>query len=149
MNELRMKKQGGFFEQISKKDAKQLQRRLNRLEEHFGGVAEMLQPPGCLFVVDTKREQIAVREANRLRIPIVALCDTNSDPELVDYPIPANDDAIRSVRLLASLAADSIVEGRRQWMAQQAQASAEEAKAPPEGPVEEPVGSTDHEKSQP
>ena len=118
LRDLRTKKQGGFFEQVSKKDAKQLQRQLDRLEEHFCGLADMVRLPGCLFVVDTKREQIAVQEANRLKIPIVAICDTNSDPDRIEYPIPGNDDALRSVNLLASIVAESIITGTRRSMEQ-------------------------------
>jgi small subunit ribosomal protein S2 len=119
LRDLRTKKQGGFFEQISKKDAKQLQRQLDRLEEHFSGLADLVRMPGCLFVVDTKREQIAVQEANRLKIPVVAICDTNADPDLVDYPIPGNDDAIRSIKLIASIVAESVIAGHRRALTQQ------------------------------
>jgi len=114
---LRRQKEEGFFERISKKDAKHLSRDLERLEEHFCGLAQMDRVPSCLFVVDTKREEIAVREANRLQIPIVALCDTNTDPDLVAYPIPGNDDAIRSIRLIVSLVTESILVGRRRFEA--------------------------------
>ena len=75
--------------------------------------------PGCLFIVDVKREEIAVKEANRLDIPIVAICDTNADPDLIAYPIPGNDDAIRSVRLLTSLITESILAGRRRFEVEQ------------------------------
>ena len=116
MRTLRQQKADGFFERIIKKDAKRLSRQLERLEEHFAGLADMMRLPACLFVVDTKREEIAVREANRLKIPIIAICDTNSDPDLVAYPIPGNDDAIRSLTLLTSLIAERIVVGRKRFM---------------------------------
>ncbi len=115
LRELRKQKEDGFFQRISKKDAKHLQRDLDRLEEHFAGLATLEKLPGCLFVVDIKREEIAVREANRLNIPIVAICDTNADPDLVTYPIPGNDDAIRSIKLFASTITDSIIAGRRRF----------------------------------
>ena len=113
LRELRARKADGEFERLSKKEAKRLQRRLDKLEGSFSGLAEMERPPGGLFVVDTKREEIAVREANRLDIPVVAVCDTNADPDLIAYPIPGNDDAIRSIKFITSLIADSIVAGRR------------------------------------
>ncbi|MBI3082984.1 MAG: 30S ribosomal protein S2 [Candidatus Omnitrophica bacterium] len=116
LRELRKQKAEGFFDRIMKKDAIRLARQLERLEEHFCGLAEMTRLPGCLFVVDTKREEIAVREANRLNIPIVAICDTNSDPDLVAYPIPGNDDAIRSIKLLVALVAERVIAGRRRLM---------------------------------
>ena len=115
MRELRQQKATGFFERISKKDAKQLGRKLEELEGHFAGLADLERPPGCLFVVDIKREEIAVREANRLAIPIVAICDTNADPDLIAYPIPGNDDAIRSIQLITSLVADSVAAGWRRF----------------------------------
>ena len=115
LRELRRQRADGFFERISKKDAKRFSRQQERLEESFSGLAEMDRVPGCLFVVDIKREEIAVREANRLNIPIVAICDTNADPELVTYPIPGNDDAIRSIQLIASLITESILAGRRRF----------------------------------
>ena len=115
LRQLRQQKKDGFFERISKKDAKQLTRKLEDLEEHFEGLVELDKLPGCLFVVDIKREEIAVREANRLNIPIVAICDTNADPDLITFPIPGNDDAIRSIKLIVSLAADSVIAGRRRF----------------------------------
>ena len=115
MRTLRIQKADGFFERISKKDAKRLLHQLERLEESFCGLAEMRRLPACLFVIDTKREEIAVREANRLKLPIVAMCDTNADPDLIAYPIPGNDDAIRSVKLITSIVADSLIAGRRRF----------------------------------
>ena len=112
---LRQQRAEGFFERISKKDAKQLSRQQERLEESFAGIAEMDRPPSGLFVIDIKREEIAVREANRLKIPIVAVCDTNSDPDLVAYPIPGNDDAIRSIQLLTTLVTDRVIAGRQRF----------------------------------
>ncbi len=119
MRELRKQKADGFFERISKKDAKQLSHQLERLEESFSGLAEMIRPPGCMFIVDTKREDIAVREANRLNIPIVAICDTNVNPDSIAYPIPGNDDAIRSIKLITTLVTEAIIVGRRQYLVSQ------------------------------
>ena len=127
MRELRAQQADGFFTRISKKDAKQLSRQLERLEESFSGLADLDRLPGCLFIVDTKREEIAVKEANRLRIPIVAICDTNTDPDVVTYPIPGNDDAIRSIKLIISIVAESVVAGRRRFATTQQEAVAAQA----------------------
>lgn len=146
LRDLRQKRADGFFERVSKKDAKRLSRQLEELEEHFAGLAELDRLPGCLFVVDIKREEIAVREANRLSLPIVAICDTNADPDLIAYPVPGNDDAIRSIQLIVSLVADSVLAGWRRFEASQlppaAPGSAEEASAgTPAEPA--PEGTTD------
>ena len=110
---LRTQQQEGYFERLSKKDAKRLQRQLEKLQVHFSGLVGLDRLPACLYVIDPKREQNAVHEANRLGIPIVAICDTNADPDLITYPIPGNDDAIRSIRLITSLLVESIEAGRR------------------------------------
>ena len=115
MKLLRKQKADGLFEQVSKKDAKRMGKDLERLESSFSGLAELERLPGCLFIIDTKREEIAVREANRLKIPIVAICDTNANPELIAYPIPGNDDAIRSIKLITSMVAESVIAGRRRF----------------------------------
>jgi small subunit ribosomal protein S2 len=123
LRQLRAQKAEGFFDRISKKDAKRLGRQLERLEENFCGMAAVDRLPGCVFIVDTKREEIAVREANRLNIPVVAICDTNSDPGLIAHPIPGNDDAIRSLTLLTALITDRVVEGRKRHALAQAPAT--------------------------
>ena len=115
MIELRKQKEEGLFDRISKKDAKRFSHQLIRLEENFCGLSEMERVPGCMFIIDTKREDIAVREANRLGIPIVAICDTNADPDMISHPIPGNDDALRSIRLLTKLVTDSIIAGRKKY----------------------------------
>ena len=131
LRDLRKKRDEGFFERISKKDAKRLSRDQERLEESFAGMADMVRLPGCLFIADIKREEIAVREANRLKIPIAAICDTNADPDLIAYPIPGNDDAIRSIGLIVSLVTESVMAGRRRFeFEQQAPAPASGAATP-------------------
>jgi len=110
---LRQQKATGYFERLSKKDAKRHERQLAKLEEHFEGLAAVERPPACLYVVDPKREQNAVYEANRLGIPIVAICDTNADPDLIAYPIPGNDDAIRAIQLITTLVTETILEARK------------------------------------
>ena len=124
LHELRKQMADGFFERVSKKDAKRLSHQLERLEESFDGLAAMDHLPGCVFVVDTKREEIAVKEAHRLDIPIVAICDTNADPDVIAYPIPGNDDAIRAIKLMVSMAAESVIVGRQRWVVGQQQAAA-------------------------
>jgi small subunit ribosomal protein S2 len=96
---------------LTKKELIQLERQRRKMERSLGGIKEMEQLPDALFVIDTVHEHIAVREANRLGIPVVAVVDTNCDPEEVDYPIPGNDDAIRAIRLFTSRIADSVLEG--------------------------------------
>jgi small subunit ribosomal protein S2 len=113
MHTLRKQREEGYFERLTKKDATHLSRQLAKLEESFSGIAAMERPPACLFVIDPKREQNAVHEANRLNIPVVAICDTNADPDKITYPVPGNDDAIRSIRLLTDTMADTILAGRR------------------------------------
>ncbi|MDP8947458.1 MAG: 30S ribosomal protein S2 [Actinomycetota bacterium] len=99
-------------EERSGKDWFALNREYQKLRRNFAGISEMERLPGAVFVIDPKREELLVKEANRLKIPVVALTDTNCDPEVVDYVIPGNDDAIRSISLLSRLVADAIVEGR-------------------------------------
>ncbi len=118
LRELEARKERGEFERLPKKEAQHLQDELDRLERILGGIKDMRRLPGAIFVVDTKKEHTAVEEARRLEIPVIALADTNCDPDEMDYPIPANDDAIRAVRLLCSKIAESAIEGRRQREAQ-------------------------------
>jgi small subunit ribosomal protein S2 len=99
-------------EDRSGKDWFALNREYQKLRRNFAGITEMERLPGAVFVIDPKREELLVKEANRLNIPVVALTDTNCDPEVVDYVIPGNDDAIRSITLISRLVADAIVEGR-------------------------------------
>jgi small subunit ribosomal protein S2 len=112
LQELKIRQERGDFESLPKKEAFKLTEELERLQKRLGGIEPMRRLPGALFIVDTRKEHIAVAEARRLEIPIVALVDTNCNPEEVDYPIPANDDAIRAIRLLAGRVADACIEGR-------------------------------------
>jgi small subunit ribosomal protein S2 len=97
--------------QLTKKERIALERERTKMERNLGGIREMEQLPDALYVIDTNHEHNAVHEANRLNIPVVAVVDTNCDPDLVDYPIPGNDDAIRAIKLFTSRAADSVLEG--------------------------------------
>lgn len=101
----------GSLEKFTKKEALMISRERERLERNLGGIKEMNALPGALFVIDPRKEEIAVAEARRLGIPVVALCDTNCDPSDIDYVIPGNDDAIRSIRLFLAAAADAAIEG--------------------------------------
>ncbi|HEX6819720.1 MAG TPA: 30S ribosomal protein S2 [Ktedonobacterales bacterium] len=118
LRELETRKADGDFERLPKKEAQHLQDELERLERILGGIKNMRRLPGAIFVIDTKKEHTAVTEARRLEIPVIALADTNCDPDEMDYPVPANDDAIRAVNLLCAKIADAAVEGRRQREAQ-------------------------------
>jgi len=90
----------------------QLEKKRDRLERMLGGIRGMERAPGLVFVVDTAQSDIAIKEANKLKIPVVAIIDTNRDPDPVDHPIPGNDDAIRSIRLFTHMVADAVIEGR-------------------------------------
>ncbi|MFA4858215.1 MAG: 30S ribosomal protein S2 [Candidatus Margulisiibacteriota bacterium] len=116
-NITRMKKieemeQNGVFERLPKKEVANLRREYGKLVKGLGGIREMTAPPDALFVVDTKKEIIAIKEARKLGIPIVAILDTNCNPSEADYPIPANDDAIRSIKLITSIVANAVADGR-------------------------------------
>ncbi len=100
----------GTMDRLSKKEKSRLEKERARLERTFRGIKEMRGLPGVVFVVDTKKEKIAVAEANRLNIPVVGILDTNSDPEVIDYPLPGNDDAIRAIRLFARMVSDVVLE---------------------------------------
>ena len=111
--EIRDMETNGIFEKLSKKEVIKLRLELERLEKFLGGIKEMKGMPGALFVVDPKKERIAIKEARTLGIPIIGIVDTNCDPDDVDYIIPANDDAIRAVKLIASRMADAIIEANQ------------------------------------
>jgi small subunit ribosomal protein S2 len=106
----------GKIEQFSKKEALKLGKEKEKLLKTLGGIRRMSRAPGLVFIIDTKKEYNAVREARKLRIPIVGLIDTNADPEEVDYPIPSNDDAMRAIRLFCRMIADAVAEGRARYM---------------------------------
>ncbi len=112
MKEFQRMRDSGEFDAMPKKEALQLGRELTKLERNLGGIRDMEEPPGAVFILDTKKEYIAVTEARKLGVPIVAVVDTNCDPDLVDYAIPGNDDAIRSGRLMARVISDAVQEGR-------------------------------------
>lgn len=112
LQELERMKQTGVFGSLSKKEAMWREKDMKRLGKSLDGIKSMDRLPDALFIVDPVQEITAVTEARRIEIPIVSICDTNCDPDLIDWPMPGNDDAIRSVRLFCKLVADSVLEGR-------------------------------------
>jgi len=113
MKDLEQMKEDGSFDALTKKERATLDKEWEKLQKNLSGVASMNKLPGAVIIVDPKKEDTAVREAKKLGIPIVALIDTNSDPDNIDYPIPGNDDAIRAIKLVLSILCDSILEGRK------------------------------------
>ena len=111
--QLRKMEEDGTFAMLPKKEVIKLQGEIEKLEKYLGGVKEMKKIPAALFIVDPRRERNAIAEAHKLNIPIVAIVDTNCDPDEIDYVIPGNDDAIRAIRLIASAMAGAIIEGRQ------------------------------------
>lgn len=100
----------GTFDSLTKKEVASLQKEKSKLEKNLGGIKEMKELPGAVFIIDTHKEQIAVAEAHRMGIPIIAVVDTNCNPENIDYPIPGNDDAIRAISLFTSIIANAVIE---------------------------------------
>jgi small subunit ribosomal protein S2 len=131
LDQLEARQQNGEFERLSKKEASRLTDEMNKLARTLGGMRKMRRLPGALFVIDPQREHIAVVEARKLEIPIIGTGDTNVDPDLLDYVIPANDDAIRAIRLLCTVIADAAIEGAQERAAR---------------PVEEPVAVVEQEE---
>ena len=125
--QLKAMEEDGTFDLLPKKEVIKLNHEIEKLEKFLGGIKDMKKLPGALFIVDPRKEKIAVSEARKLHIPIVAIVDTNCDPDDVDYVIPGNDDAIRAVKLIASTMANAILEGRQGE--ETAAAEAEEAPA--------------------
>jgi small subunit ribosomal protein S2 len=147
MKKVEEMKNSGIFESLTKKEILKLDKQQEKMEKVLGGIKDMEKLPGALFVVDPKRERIAINEANKLEIPVVAIVDTNCDPEGIDYVIPGNDDAIRSIKLITSKIADAAVEGRGEFLARveiaaRKEQEEQEEKEGFEGP-EERVGETD------
>jgi small subunit ribosomal protein S2 len=149
LRELRRQKEEGYFDELTKKDRKFLEDELAKLEKMLGGVADLDGLPDAMFVVDVKKEVNAVHEAKKLGIPIIGILDTNCDPEDVDYKLPGNDDAIRSIRLFCQIVADSVMEAKYGYLppdsvfiraaeeqAQEEAAAEKRSKPAPEAPAE-------------
>ena len=113
LKELETMEQDGTFDVLPKKEVIILKKEMEKLEKHLGGITQMTELPGVIFLVDPKKERIAVLEAKKLGIPTVGIVDTNCNPEDLDYPIPGNDDAIRAVKLIADVMANAVIEGKQ------------------------------------
>ena len=137
----------GHIEKLPKKEVVQMTKKLEKLSKTLGGIKEMRGMPDLIFVVDQKKEDIAIAEANKLHIPVICLADTNADPDGIDYIIPGNDDAIRSIRLIASKLADAVLEGKQLKENKAVGAKAETIKAEDAGVVEAPAEEKTEEAS--
>ncbi len=127
--QLRKMEEDGTFDRLPKKEVSKLNLEIEKLEKFLGGIKDMRKLPAAMFIVDPRKEKIAVAEAKKLGIPIVAIVDTNCDPDEIDYVIPGNDDAIRAVKLLSATMADAIIEGRQGAESAEAAAEKEEETA--------------------
>ena len=130
LNALEKMAEDGTFDMLPKKEVAVLQKEMYNLEKNLGGIKNMHGLPSAIFIVDPRKEHIAVLEAKKLGIPVIAIVDTNCDPDDADYVIPGNDDAIRAIRLISSVIADAVIEGR------QGEQNTEAAEAPAEAPAE-------------
>ncbi|EFR42794.1 30S ribosomal protein S2 [Dialister micraerophilus] len=137
LKELEKMFEDGTVEQYPKKEVILMKRELDKLEKNLGGIKDMKKLPGCIVVIDSKKEEIAVKEARKLNIPVIATVDTNCDPDVIDFPIPANDDAIRAVKLLASKMADAVLEGRQGQQEEQGEQEVAEDVADEQEVIEE------------
>jgi len=136
--ELDEMKEDGRWDLLSKKEQSKMDKVYRKLYRNLGGIKDMLDPPGALFVVDSTKEEIAILEAQKLNIPIVAVVDTNGDPENIDYPIPGNDDAVRAIELFVSKVSEAIIEGKKNKVEKELQeAKKEETPPEEEGALEE------------
>lgn len=116
LEEIEKMSQNGTWANLKKKETARLTKEKDKLLRDLGGIRNMRKLPQAIFIIDPKREEIAVQESAKLGIPIVGVIDTNCDPDLIDYPIPANDDALKSIRLIASLATESILDGKKEFL---------------------------------
>lgn len=141
LKDLKAMKQDGRMEQLSKKEQARLERELKHLQQNMEGIEDMTALPDALFVIDSNAEEIAVREARRMGIPVVGVVDTNCDPDVVDWVIPGNDDALRAIKLFTGKIADAVVEGRQAFsQSHLAEEKATEAPAGEEAAVSEEAG---------
>ncbi|MDD5154906.1 MAG: 30S ribosomal protein S2 [Candidatus Omnitrophica bacterium] len=116
LKDIEKMKEDGTFAKFTKKEVARLEKELSKLKKNFAGIVPMERMPRAMFVVDTKKEETAVKEARRLSIPVIGLVDTNCNPDDISYPIPGNDDATKSIRLITSIIADTIIEGRKKFL---------------------------------
>ena len=137
LKDIERMKEDGTYQKFTKKEVALLEKELAKLKKNFSGIVAMEKMPKALFIVDTTKEDTAVKEARRLKIPIVALIDTNSNPDLVDYPIPGNDDATKAIKLVTTLLAEAVIEGRKRFLSYLSQDGAKMKEQAKEG--EEPA----------
>lgn len=123
--------ENGIWQNLTKKETARLTKEKDKLLRDLGGIREMRNLPEAVFIVDPKKEEIAAKEAHKLNIPVAGLIDTNSDPDLIDYPVPGNDDALKAIKIITSLITDSIIEGRKEYLTSQAVKSKIESEAAP------------------
>jgi len=142
LKELEEMKEDGRWDLLSKKEQSKLEKVFRKLQKNLGGIKSMDGLPGAMFVIDSSKEEIAIQEGRKMHIPIVAIVDTNGDPEPINYPIPGNDDAVRAIELFASKAAESIVEGKKNKISKELLAQKQQEAPPPEE-AETPAGSTE------
>ena len=116
LKDIEKMREDGTFAKLTKKEVARLEKELGKLKKNFSGIVKMERMPKAIFIVDTKKEETAVREANRLNIPIIGLIDTNSNPDLITYPIPGNDDATKSIHTVTTLIAEAVIEGRKRFL---------------------------------
>lgn len=119
LNNIEKMETDGTFDKITKKEVLRISREKEKLQKVLDGIVDMTRLPGAIFIVDIKKEAIAVKEASRLHVPIIAVVDTNCDPDPITYPIPANDDAIKSVQLITKVIADAVIEGKQRIKGQE------------------------------
>ena len=126
LTQLKKMQEDGTFDMLPKKEVMKHLGEIEKLEKYLGGVKEMKKLPGAIFIIDTRKERNAIAEAHKLGIPVVAIADTNFDPDEIDYPIPGNDDAIRAIKLISSIMANAVLEGKQ---GEQTEEAAEEKAA--------------------
>jgi len=139
--ELDEMKEDGRWDLLSKKDQSKMEKLHKKLTKNLGGIKNMTDLPGAMFVIDSAKEEIALVEAQKLGIPIVAVVDTNGNPENIDYPIPGNDDAVRAIELFASKVAEAVIEGRKSRLEKEMEAAKGEEEGSPGGPASSKEGS--------
>ena len=128
LRKLEIMKEKGEFEHFGKKELTRVEKEISRLQEYLSGIRDMREVPSAIFVVDLKKEHITVAEARKLKIPIIGIADTNIDPTLIDFPIPGNDDSIRSIKIFTELISDAYLEGQKEFKAKQQSVTNDTAK---------------------
>ena len=146
--QLESRKEKGEFDLLTKKESLKLEETIAKLTRYLGGIKEMTEMPGAIFVIDVGKETIAVAEARRVGVPVVALVDSDCDPDMIDYPIPGNDDAIRSIRLVTSRIADAIIDGTNRRIAFESEVveESEEEVVPADVQISSPASAVEHDQ---